>query len=178
MHILTKSKTKFKVSFLGGIMLFLAAVVGLAVQAPKTYALCDNVNIVHCGLSGSSAKGYIDSTQHYWNTSKDDAGHTDIRKVMQWGGWTSGMVSGANTSNTKVGTLNSKTGKITVDGRVVASDTYMTARFTEGSGFTQVSPGVWKRLVTRSHAQDSYTVLIHFGSNGKADAGIAVDCGN
>lgn len=178
MRSLTKSKTWFKLSFAAGMALFVLSVAGLAVNAPKTYAMCDAANVIHCGLSGSTTQAYINSVKNYWTTSKDDAGHTDIRAVMQWGGWSSSIVNGATTANTKVGTLTSSTGKITVDGRVVATGTLITARFTHGAGFKQISPGVWARLSTTEAAQSSYKVLIHFGANGKADAGIIVDCGN
>ena len=53
MRTITQAKTWWKLSFLGGFAVFLLAAGSILLQAPKVYASCDNVNIIHCGLSGS-----------------------------------------------------------------------------------------------------------------------------
>lgn len=158
-----------------GLLAFATLVGGSAMFTQQAWAAnCDKVNIVYCGLSGSGVRGYIDSMRSHWNNSQP----ADFRAIGRWGGWTAGTVAGMNPQNTKVGTLDANTGAITVDGRVVARNTHMSARFNGGNGFYVVKEGVWARPITVKHEYSSYKVLVTFDASGKALAGVAVDCGN
>ncbi|MBP9852714.1 MAG: hypothetical protein QG629_409 [Patescibacteria group bacterium] len=169
--ILHKARTGFAM----GLIAFATLAGSSLVFAQSAYAAnCDKVNIVYCGLSGSSIQGYISSIKQHWNQNQP----ADFRQIARWGGWTDGIASGMTASNTKVGTLNANTGAITVDGRVVATNTHMSARFNGGRGFYPIKSGVWARPITVSHARASYKVVIAFNADGKAVAGIAEECGN
>lgn len=145
---------------------------------------CDKVNIVYCGIDGSSAAGYINSFKSIYNSNK--SGHsqsptvkkdyTDVQAVYKWAGATSAMVANMNTSNTKLGTLY-KDGHIVVDGKTVATDAWVSARFTEGSGFVKVSDGVYARKTTTSFANASVKVLVYM-QNGQAVFASMIDCAN
>ncbi|MDQ5963496.1 MAG: hypothetical protein QG629_578, partial [Patescibacteria group bacterium] len=159
-----------------------AAAVDLAPAASQELARaaaagCDKVNVIYCGLSGSGAAGYIASVKEHYRTGRDSYGHTDIRQVMNWGGY-GNVVGNMSTANTKLGTLH-RDGRVVVDGRVVANDAWMTARFGAGrAGFVQVTNQVWARKTTTEAARATYPVLVTFNAEGKAVAGIVTDCGN
>ncbi len=139
---------------------------------------CDKVNIVYCGLTGSDVNGYITSVKQLNATGSGGNGHNDMKTVLGWGGYSDGVIAGMNASNTKVGTL-SRDGTITVDGKTVASGTWISARFTDGTNnFQQVSSGVWARLSTTSMMNATDQVLITFDADGKAIAGTVIRCGN
>ena len=145
---------------------------------------CDKVNIVYCGLNGSSATDYISSFKNYYNTNK--SGHvqsptvkkdyTDLQAVYNWAGASKSIVSGMNTSNTKIGTLY-KDGHISVDGQTVATDAWVSARFNGGSGFTHVTSNVYARKTTTSFAESSAKVIVYM-NNGKFSFAVMVGCGN
>lgn len=140
-------------------------------------ASCDRVNIVYCGLAGSTASGHISSFKKYY-TSGTDGRYSDLKAVYRWAGATNSMVSGMNTSNTKVGTLY-RNGDIKVDGKVVGHDSWFAARFGAGrDGFIHVTNNVWARKTTTSLAHDTYKVIVHFNQYGEADFAVAVSCGN
>ena len=147
------------------------------VLARAAAAGCDKVNVIYCGLSGSGVAGYIASAKEHYRTGRDSYGHTDIRQVMNWGGY--GNVIGSMTAgNTKLGTMY-RDGRVVVDGKVVATDSWITARFGSGRpGFVQVTNQVWARKTTTDTARSSYPVMITFNAAGKAVAGIVTDCGN
>jgi hypothetical protein len=137
---------------------------------------CDKVNIVYCGLSGSSASDYVASFQHAYIHDYDNS-HTDLRTVYDWAGASYNSVEGMNTSNTKLGTMY-RDGTIVVNGTTVGNSAWVSARFNSGSGFVQVSSGVWARKTTTSLAEDSAPVLVHFNANGVADFAAMTICGN
>lgn len=137
---------------------------------------CDRVNIVYCGLNGSGASGYINSFRADYNRGSDN-GHNDLKRIYNWAGASSAKVAGMNTSNTKVGTLY-RNGDIKVNGQKVGHDSWVSARFTEGKGFVQISSGVWARKTTTSFANASVPVIVHFNTNGVADFAVMVGCGN
>lgn len=147
-------------------------------------ASCDKVNIVYCGLNGSSDASYISAFKNIYNSNK--SGHassptvkkdyTDIQAIYKWAGATSTMVNGMNTTNTKVGTLY-RDGRIVVDGKVVATDAWVSARFTNGSGFTKIADGVYARKTTTSFANASAKVIVYF-KDGKMVFASMVECAN
>ena len=139
---------------------------------------CDKVNIVYCGLTGSDVNGYISSIKQLKTSGSDGNGHADMGTVLSWGGYTDQVINGMNSTNTKVGTLN-RDGSVVVDGKTVATGTWLSARFTDGtSNFQQVSSGVWTRLTTTSMMNASDQVLVTFDADGKAIAGTVIRCGN
>lgn len=156
--------------------------VGLLAVATVTFAprvaaaACDTVNIIHCGLTGSSTQENINSLKSIY-TKNSDNGHADIRAVYNWAGWSTSDINGMTTTNTKSGTLY-RNGDIKVGGKVVARDAWVSARFTEGQGFVKVKDGVWARKTTTSLEHDTYKVLVHFNSNGTFDTATMIDCGN
>ncbi|MCA9325552.1 hypothetical protein KDA23_05840 [Candidatus Saccharibacteria bacterium] len=140
-------------------------------------ASCDKVNIVYCGLNGNNAQGYLDSFQHFYNTGSSN-GHHDLRAVYRWAGATYSKVAAMNSTNTKVGTLY-RNGDLEVNGQVVATDAWVSARFGAGqAGFTQILPGVWARKTTTSFANASVPTLVHFNQSGNVDFAVMIDCGN
>ena len=155
------------------LLLILGAVTASGVYFATTNAVssCDWSNIVYCGLTSSDAAGlkkaYISNT--------DTKGHKDITRVMQWGGFNSSNITGANNSNVKVGYL-TRDGVIKVGGTTVGTGTQVTTRYS-GSGRTQVMPGIYVRSASQNQLA-SEKVLVLFDSNGKATAAIIVRCGN
>jgi hypothetical protein len=142
-------------------------------------ASCDKVNIVYCGFNASSDSGYISDFRSAYNKNSDN-GHHDLKAVYRWAGATDGSVSGMNTGNTKIGTMDNH-GNITVGGKTIGHDSKMAARFRESNwtGVVHVEGDVYARTVTPSStAHNSYKVLVHFNSNGVADFAVAVTCGN
>lgn len=137
---------------------------------------CDKVNIVYCGLSGGSISDYVASYQHAYIHDYDN-GHRDLRTVYDWSGASYNSVEGMNTSNTKLGTMY-RNGDIVVNGVTVGNTAWVSARFNSGSGFTQITSGVWARKTTTSLAEDSAQVLVHFNANGVADFAAMTTCGN
>lgn len=167
-------------------VLTLGVIAASIIPAVKASAAsCDKVNIVYCGLNGSSDAGYISSFKSVYASNK--SGHassptvkkdyTDIQAVYTWAGATSGMVSGMNTTNTKVGTLY-RDGRIVVDGKVVATDAWVSARFTNGAGFTKIGDGVYARKTTTSFANASSKVIVYFNADGKMVFASMVECAN
>lgn len=138
---------------------------------------CDSVNIVKCGLSGTTVQDYINDIKTLNQTGTDGYGHTDMKFMLNWGGFSDQVIASMNTTNTKIGTL-SRNGDITVDGKIVATETWITARFTSGTGFKQVTSGVWARLSSTSMMNATDQVLVTFDANGKAIAGTVIRCGN
>jgi len=163
-----------------GLLIGLSALVSVAaatVQPAKASAQsCDKVNIVYCGLSGSSASDYVASFQHAYIHDYDN-GHSDLRTVYDWAGASYNSVEGMNASNTKLGTMY-RNGDIVVNGTTVGNTAWVSARFNSGSGFVQVTSGVWARKTTTSLAEDSAPVLVHFNASGVADFAAMTICGN
>jgi hypothetical protein len=177
-HSVTEFIKRSRLAIIGGLLtlLLLAAGASLANPLKSTAAACDQVNIIYCGLAGSTVKQNIDSFQFIYNQGSDN-GHSDLKTVFRWAGATDNKVTNMNTTNTKMGTLY-RDGTIKVDGEVVGTDASITARFSSGAGFTEISPGVWARKTTTSFAQPSEPVLVHFNQDGIADFAVAVNCGN
>jgi hypothetical protein len=140
-------------------------------------ASCDKVNIVYCGLNGNALTGYIKSFKSFYNSGKSN-GHSDLKAVYRWAGATNASVSKMGTGNSKMGTLY-RNGDIKVNGQVVATDSWVSARFGAGRpGFVHVEGDVYARKTTTSLAHDTYPMLVHFNSNGQMDFAVMVDCGN
>lgn len=145
---------------------------------------CDKVNIVYCGLDGSSDAAYINAFKNAYTSNK--SGHessptvkqnyTDLQAVYNWAGASSSVVSGMNATNTKVGTLY-KDGHIVVDGKTVATGAWVSARFTNGSGFTKVEGNVYARKTTTSFANPTAKVIVYM-KDGQAVFAVMTECGN
>lgn len=154
-----------------------AGVVSFTQPGAASAAACDSVNIVYCGLDGSGLNGYINSFQAKYNSGSDH-GHSDLKTVFSWAGASGGKVSGMSSSNTKLGTMY-RNGDVKVDGKLVAHDAWVSARFGAGqSGFTHVSGDVWARKTTTSLENSSNPVIVHFNSAGDMDFAVMVTCGN
>jgi hypothetical protein len=178
---------KAKVLSVGAVMAFTmiaSAVTSIAASKPAYAATsCDKVNIVYCGVNKGSASSDINTFKSTYNSNK--SGHaasptvkkdyTDLKAVYKWAGASDGIVSGMNSTNTKLGTLY-KDGHIVVDGKTVATDSWVTARFS-GSGFQHVTSNVYARKTTTSFANASAPVLVNF-QNGKMAFAVMTDCGN
>lgn len=145
-------------------------------QTVSASSNCDKVNIVYCGLTGSDAASNIASMKEIYRSGNTGNGHTDGKFILNWGGWAP-IINNLNTTNTKIGTLY-RDGHIVVDGKTVATGTWLTARFTNGAGFEPIGNGIYKRLTTTSMMNASDQVLISFDANGKAVAGVVIRCGN
>lgn len=164
-------------------MLATTATTIVSTRQAAAAAACDKVNIVYCGLDGSSASGYVNSFKSKYNANK--SGHasspsvkkdyTDVQALYNWAGASKTIVSGMSTTNTQVGTLY-KNGNITVDGKTIATDAWVTARF-NGNGFKHVTSNIYARKTTTSFAQSSAKVIVHM-KDGKMVFAVMVDCGN
>jgi hypothetical protein len=159
-----------------GLTALVAGAAGVMQPATVSAQSCDKVNIVYCGLTGSDVNGYISAFKADYNRGTDN-GHSDLKTVYNWAGANATSVAGMNSSNTKVGTLY-KNGDIKVGSEVVGHDASISARFTSGSGFTEISSGVWARKTTTSMAEATAPVIIHFDANGNADFAVMTGCGN
>ncbi len=164
---------------LGGLFILASTVVVLNgnLNIAAATSSCDKVNIVRCGLSGSTAQSYIESIQQLSSTGSDGYGNSDLGSLLTWGGYSSSVVNSMNTSNSKIGTLY-RNGEIWVDDTKVATAAWISARFSGGSGFEVVKDGVWARLSTTSMQNASDQVLVTFDGNGKAIAATVIRCGN
>ncbi len=179
---------KTKILAVTGVMAFtmLASAAASIVASKPVYAAssCDKVNIVYCGVNKGSASSDISAFKSTYNSNK--SGHsasptvkkdyTDLKTVYNWAGASASIVSGMNTTNTKLGTLY-KDGRIVVDGKVVATDAWVTARYNNGNGFTHVTGNVYARKTTTSFAESSAPVLVNF-QNGKMAFAVMTGCGN
>jgi len=180
-ELLHRFVSKNRYAALGLIVGFASLVAGIAgVMQPASVSAaqnCDKVNIVYCGLSGSDVNAYIKSFQAKYNANNDDHGHHDLQKVYGWAGASASDVKGMTASNTKIGTMY-KNGEIKVGNTVVGTDAWVTDRFSNGSGFQQISDGVWARKTTTSLAESSAQVIVHFDAQGNADFAVMTGCGN
>lgn len=145
----------------------------------------DKVNIIYKGIDCGTLQGNVDAFKSKYNTNK--SGHsaspsvkkdyTDLQTVYNWAGASKSLVDGMTAKNTAMGTLY-KDGHITVNGETVATDAYVTARFSGPSGFTKVTGNVYARKTTTSFAQSSAKVLVVYKANGQVAFAVMVDCGN
>lgn len=179
-------KQKSRIAITASLML---GVIGSSVATfttNKAYAAtnCDKVNIVYCGVDGSSDASYINAFKSIYNSNKSghsasptvNKDYTDIQKVYAWAGATPAMVNGMNTTNTKIGTLY-RDGRIVVDGKTIATGSWVSARFTEGAGFTKISEGVYARKTTTSFANATAKVLVYM-PEGKMVFASMIECAN
>lgn len=161
-----------------------AAVPMLPTGTVSASSNCDKVNIVYCGTTGGNTDAAIKSFQSVYASNK--SGHansptvqkdyTDLKTIYAWAGADAATVAGMNSTNTKLGTLY-KDGRIVVDGKTVATDAWVTARFTDGTGFTKIADGVWARKTTTSFANASAQVLVTM-KDGKMVFAVMTECGN
>ncbi len=177
MKLFTKLARKSKLLIAGAVLAVAIATVGTVGFSPAKAlaASCDQVNIIHCGLNGSSLGGYIGSIKDIYNTNNDN-GHTDLQAIFAWAGLSSADVSNMNTDNTKLGTLY-RDGTVKVNGETVATDAWVSARFNGGDGFVKIKDGVWARKTTTSFENASVQVLVHYNGN-LVDAVVMINCGN
>ena len=169
---------KFKLGIYS-LLIAVASVVAFTtyIQPSEAVTVCDKVNIVYCGITGATVQDNINYLRKLKSDGRDTLGNTDMVYMINRAGFTDSVLSSSTPTNTKLGTLY-RNGEIRVGGKVVATDTWISARFTDGSGFVLVKSGVWERKTTTSMQNDTEEVLVRFDSNGKAIAAIMMDCGN
>lgn len=182
MQLTTNLFKKFRYSLFASVFALGLLTAGLTVVLqPNTpqvsAAACDRVNIVYCGLNGSGASGKLKSLRSFYNRGSDGRYH-DLKAVYRWSGASNSDIQHMNTGNTKMGTMY-RNGQVKVNGKVVATDAWVSARFGAGrKGFKHVEGNVYARKTTTSLAEKSTPVLVHFKSNGQADFAVMVTCGN
>lgn len=138
---------------------------------------CDKVNIIYCGLDGSDLNGYVNSFQSFYDRGSNN-GYDDLKAVFRWAGASNAAVANMNSTNTKIGTLY-RNGDVKVDGTLVGQDAWVAARFGAGqNGFVKVTDNAWARKTTTSLQNDTYKLIVHFGTDGNADFAVMVICGN
>jgi len=141
---------------------------------------CDKVNIVYCGLDGDYVTSF--KTAYTKNISGHKASptvqkdYTDLQTVYKWAGITPSIVESMNSTNTKVGTLY-KDGHIVVDGKTVGTDAWVSARFTNGAGFTQIAGNVYARKTTTSFENATAKVIVYM-QNDQMVFAVMTDCAN
>lgn len=148
----------------------LVGAAGYIANNAQAVSACDKTNIIYCGIGGD-----VNSLKAAYNTSRDTAGHTDIRRVMQWGGFTDANIASATSANVKLGTVN-RSGVITVGGKTVGTGAVVTTRYGK-AGRQQVLPGVYVRSSAENQLATEQ-VLVLFDRDGKAVASLIVRCGN
>lgn len=143
-------------------------------------------NILYCGLNGSSAAAAISSFQNQYNNNTDNNGHTDIQTAYNDTGASHALVNGMNTSNTMLGTAygdtkDAKAGTVVVNGRTVATDIWIGARWTQNtSSYKHIEGDVYTRSYKTYFLPNTtqVSVLVHFDSKGQADFIVMRPCGN
>lgn len=166
-----------------------AAVIGVATLpfvAPVVSAAsnCDKVSILYCGIDGGSAQTAINNFKATYAANKSGhvqsptvkKDHTDLPAIYAWAGADAATIQSMNSENTVLGTLY-RDGRIVVNGKTVGTDAWVTARFTNGVGFVQVTDGVWARKTTTSFENASAQVLVHM-KNGQMTFAVMTICGN
>jgi len=189
---IVRGKKAFIVASSFAVALLAAGIFAFAKPATAAAATCPQdqfpeTNILYCGLSSSTdAAQAISSFQSKYNANSDGHGHTDIQTAYNDTGASSAMVKGMNTSNTMIGTAygstnDSKAGTVVVNGRTVATDIWIGARWTQNnSSFRHIEGDVYTRSYTTYFLPNttSVAVLVHFDSNGQADFIAMIPCGN
>lgn len=145
---------------------------------------CDKVNIVYCGIDGSTEAANIASFKAVYNSNKSghnasptvNKDYTDIQSIYKWAGITATDVNAMTAANTAVGTLY-KDGRIVVDGKTIATDSWVSARFTNGNGFVKIGDGVYARKTTTSFENATAKVLVYM-PNGQMKFAVMLECGN
>lgn len=164
----------------GSFLAMSTLLLGVFVVSQPALALCDDVNIVRCGLNESSLGATINDFKGRYARNDSGGGHRDFRAITHWSGLNAAQVQGMNAQNTKQGTLY-RDGRVTVAGRTVGKGAWLTARFGGGrAGFVQVpnAPGVFARKTVTDTARNSYPVIVMFDQNGQAVAAVVTDCAN
>ena len=180
--------TRSKFAAMTAVVAFGIVVTGAAVMTSQTQSVsastCDKVNIIYCGLTGSSASGYIDSFQKYYDSNKSghnasptvNKDYTDVQKVFNYFGASSSLVNGMDTGNTKVGYLY-RDGRVVVDGKTVGTGGTVAARFSVPGAVNIEGTNVYVRKTTSSFAQDKAKVIVYF-KDGVMKFGVMINCGN
>ena len=145
---------------------------------------CDKVNIVYCGIDGNTEAANIASFKAVYNSNKSghnasptvNKDYTDIQSIYKWAGITATDVNAMTAANTAVGTLY-KDGRIVVDGKTIATDSWVSARFTNGNGFVKIGDGVYARKTTTSFDNATAKVLVYM-PNGQMKFAVMLECGN
>jgi hypothetical protein len=182
--ILTKSRSMLVAVSVASVVIGSASAAVIGTKSASAASSCDKVNIVYCGLDGSTDANYVTSFKSFYasntsghaNSPTVKKNYTDLQTIYSWAGVTASDVTALNTTNTKVGTLY-RDGHITVDGKTVATGAWVSARFTEGSGYVKVSDGVYARKTTTSFANASSKVIVYM-PNGQMKWAVMVECGN
>ncbi|HJP96158.1 MAG TPA: hypothetical protein VJ843_02175 [Candidatus Saccharimonadales bacterium] len=182
--IITKSRSLLVAAAVVSVVAGSASAALVGTKSASAATSCDKVNIVYCGLDGSTDASYIASFKSSYTSN--NSGHassptvkkdyTDLKTVYSWAGVTASDVTAMTAANTKVGTLY-KDGHIVVDGKTVATGAWVSARFTEGSGYVKVSDGVYARKTTTSFANATAKVIVYM-PNGTMKWAVMVECGN
>jgi hypothetical protein len=110
--------------------------------------------------------------------------HTDIQAALNdpnWGHATPALISGMSTANTKLG-VSKNDGKIYVDGQVVGTDMWVSARWNSSCStpFKHVEGSVYVHSYTCffNDTTSQVPTLVHFDSTGKADFAVWSLCDN
>lgn len=172
--------TLFTIALLAiGVAVFAKPNMAMAATCPQdSYP---ETNILYCGLSGGTdVNQVISSFQSQYTNNNDGHGHTDIQAAYNATGASSSMVKGMNSSNTKLGTAYNN-GTIVVDGRTVATNIWIGARWSQGgSAYKHIENDVYTRSYQTYFLPNTsqVPVLVHFDANGQADFAAMEPCGN
>lgn len=189
---IVRGKKAFIITSTFAVALLAAGIFAFAKPATAAAATCPQdqfpeTNILYCGLSSDTdAAQAISSFQSQYNANNDGHGHTDIQTAYNATGTNSAMVKGMDTGNTMIGTAygntnDSKAGTVVVNGRTVATDIWIGARWTQGtSGYRHIEGDVYTRSYKTYFLPNtnSTPVLVHFDASGKADFIAMAHCGN
>ena len=139
---------------------------------------CDKVNVVYCGTHS------IDDFKAAYNSNK--SGHassptvkkdyTDLKKIYAAFGITESSVNSMNSSNTVVGTVY-RDGRVVVNGKVVATDAKVAARFEANNSTPIAGTNAYTRYTKDDFKDDSAKAYVRI-ENGKMVYAILIDCGN
>lgn len=184
MNILSRFKRFATIGLAFGV--FAIAMVGVSVIAnhttvkASTYS-CSSINVINCGLDGSTTQAQITSLQNYYNSNS--SGHSpafnDIKAIYNAVGASQAYIDGMNTSNTIAGYV-WRDGSVTTAGNpmiVIGKNAMSVGRFYTTNS-TRVGTNAYLRSTTLSFADPVLPAIIRLDANNNIVFGAILSCGN
>lgn len=186
MNILSRFKNVYQIGLAFGV--FAIAMVGVSTianhTAVKAASTCASINVIYCGLSGSTTQAQIDSLKSYYdnntsNTSGSPVFH-DIQAIYNTVGANKTLIDGMNTTNTVPG-LVWRDGSVTINTslglQVIGTHAMSTGRFWTTNSVA-IDSSAYVRPTTDSFADPYLPAIIRLDNNGNIIFGAMIPCGN
>lgn len=182
MNIISKLKRVASIGLVFGV--FAAAIAGVSVIANHTLPVeaatsCDRVNVIYCGISGTTTSARISSFKYYYdnNTSGHSPAYHDVQTIYNYVGASKSLVDSMSTANTVHG-LVYKNGNVTVNGVLIATNAMSVGRFSTPGSSLIPGTNAYLRYTTASFANDALSAIIRLDGNGNMIFGVMLTCGN